>query len=151
MARSQQSFNKKEREKNRDKKRKEKVQKKEERKSAGKSGMDDMIAYVDQFGNIIDSPPDPEKKETIKAEDIEIGVPKRETPDPSELVRTGIVSFMNDSKGFGFIRDLATGESVFVHVNETLEEIRENNKVTFTIGNGPKGPMALQVKIYREE
>jgi cold shock CspA family protein len=149
MARPQQSFNKKEREKTRDKKRKEKEQKKEERKAGGKGSLDDMIAYVDAFGNITDTPPDLTGKEKVKAEDIEIGVPKRENVDPRDLVRTGIVSFMNDSKGFGFIRDLESGQSVFVHVNGTLEEIRENNKVTFTIENGPKGPMAVNVKVVR--
>lgn len=149
MARPQQSFNKKEREKTRDKKRKEKEQKKEERKSSGKSNMDDMIAYVDAYGNITTTPPDPAGQAKVKAEDIEIGVPKRENVDPRDLVRTGIVSFMNESKGFGFIRDLESGQSVFVHVNGTLEEIKENNKVTFTMENGPKGPMAVNVKVVR--
>lgn len=149
MARPQQSFNKKEREKTRQKKRKDKEAKKEDRKTGTKSGLDDMIAYVDQYGNITDTPQDPAHKDKIKAEDIEIGVPKREAVDPRDLVRTGIVSFMNDSKGFGFIRDLESGQSVFVHVNGTLEEIKENNKVTFTLENGPKGPMAVGVKVVR--
>ncbi|HRZ77079.1 MAG TPA: cold shock domain-containing protein, partial [Bacteroidales bacterium] len=136
-------------EKTRDKKRKEKEQRKEDRKAGGKSSLDDMIAYVDAYGNITNTPPDPSTAEKVKAEDIELGVPKREALDPRDLVRTGIVSFMNESKGFGFIRDLESGQSVFVHVNGTLEEIRENNRVTFTLENGPKGPMAVNVKVVR--
>ena len=37
-----------------------------------------MIAYVDENGNITDTPPDPQKKIEVKLEDIEIGVPKNE-------------------------------------------------------------------------
>ncbi|MFC2119412.1 cold-shock protein, partial [Bacteroidota bacterium] len=64
-------------------------------------------------------------------------------------VRKGNVSFFNDSKGFGFIKDLETQESVFVHVNNTLEEIKENNIVSFEIEMGPKGPTAVKVKLFK--
>ena len=61
MAKSQQTFNKIEKEKKRLKKREEKKQKKEERKSNPK-GSDFEIAYFDEHFNLTDTPPDPSKK-----------------------------------------------------------------------------------------
>jgi cold shock CspA family protein len=109
-----------------------------------------MIAYVDEHGRILDAPPDPDQKEEINVEDIEIGVPNREAED-EDVLKKGIVSFFNDSKGYGFIKDLETKQSIFVHINNTLEEISEGNLVTFEIGAGPKGPTALQVKKHIPE
>ena len=75
MARSQETFGKKEREKKRQKKREEKALRKEERKSNATGGkFEDMIAYVDEFGQIVDTPPDPSKKTKIKAENINVGI-----------------------------------------------------------------------------
>ena len=105
-----------------------------------------MIAYVDEFGRITDTPPDPEEKEEIKAEDIEIGVPSREDQE-LDPIRKGVVSFFNDSKGYGFIKDLETKQDFFVHVNNAVDEIREGNLVTFEIGSGQKGPAAMNVKL----
>ncbi|MBV5334217.1 MAG: cold shock domain-containing protein [Sulfuricurvum sp.] len=65
-------------------------------------------------------------------------------------MRKGSVTFFNTSKGFGFIRDLETQESVFVHVNNLLEEIKEGNLVNYEVEMGQKGPTAVQVKLYKE-
>jgi cold shock CspA family protein len=46
---------------------------------------------------------------------------------------------------------METRQSVFVHANNLLEVVRENNIVTFEIGKGPKGPTALKVKLFKEE
>lgn len=148
MARSQETFGKKEKEKKRRKKREEKAMKREERKSnAVEGGLDTMMAYVDEFGNISDTPPDPtKKKKVIKAENIELGVPKREASAMSSG-REGRVVFFNDSKGFGFIKELDTEEKFFVHVNGLLEEIKENDLVAFELERGMKGMNAVQVKI----
>ncbi|MDO8899087.1 MAG: cold shock domain-containing protein, partial [Bacteroidales bacterium] len=74
---------------------------------------------------------------------------KKESLGQIDPVRKGIVSFYNDSKGFGFIKDSETQESVFVHVSNLLEEIREDNLVSFEVEKGPKGPTAVQVRIVR--
>lgn len=151
MARSQQSWNKHENEKKKQKKKKDKAAKKLERSTNTVDGnvLDDMIAYVDEFGRITDTPPDPTAKKTvIKAEDIEIGVPKKEDVAIDEF-RTGIVTFFNDSKGFGFIKDLVSGDSVFVHINGLAEPIVENNKVSFKTERTPKGLSAIDVKVIR--
>ncbi len=148
MGRSQETFSKKENEKKKQKKKKEKEERREERKANASNGnsLDEMIAYVDADGNITDTPPDPnQKKKEIKHEDIQLGATKREDIE-EDTVRTGIVSFFNDSKGYGFIRDKNTQESIFVHMNGLTEPIKENNKVTFEIERGPKGLNAVNVK-----
>jgi cold shock CspA family protein len=142
------TWNKKEREKKKKAEKKEKLEKRQERKANSKDGnnLDDMIAYLDENGNLSSVPPDPRKKIINIAENIQIGVPKQEPIDPADLIRTGIVTFFNESKGYGFIKDLVTQESVFVHVNALTEEVKENNKVTFEVEMGPKGANAVNVK-----
>ena len=150
MARSQETFNKKEVRNKKEKKKKEKEKKKLARKeSEKKSGLDDMIAYVDENGNITSTPPDPTKKKDIKLEDIEVGVPASDSDEGSDPIREGTVTFFNDSKGFGFIKDKETKESVFVHVNNILEDIKEGNAVTFEVEMGHKGPIAVRVKLSK--
>ncbi len=109
-----------------------------------------MIAYVDENGMITSTPPDPDKKKDVKLEDIEIGVPNRDSAQSFDPIRKGTVSFFNDSKGYGFIRDSETKESVFVHANNLLEEIKEGNVVRFEVEMGKKGPTAIQVKLFKQ-
>jgi cold shock CspA family protein len=148
MGKSQETWNKKETEKKKQKKRKDKEQKKEERRANAKDGsnLENMLAYVDENGNISATPPDPTKKQKIREQDIQIGVPKQENVK-LDILRTGIVTFFNDSKGYGFIKDQETQESIFVHVNGLIDPIKENNKVNFEIEMGHKGPNAVKVKL----
>lgn len=142
------TWNKKEREKKKQQNKKEKAEKKQDRKENPKvSSLDDMLAYVDENGNLSNTPPDPKKMKKIKQEDIEIGVPKQQAFDPADLIRTGIVTFFNESKGYGFIKDLETQQSVFVHVNALKQAVKENNKVTFEVEMGPKGANAINVEL----
>ncbi len=152
MGKSQETYNKKEKEKKRLKKRQDKLKRQEARKASaeanaesGKSGFDNMIAYVDENGNITDTPPDLTKKKKVNAKSIEIGVPKREKEEV-DAVRHGRVEFFNDSKGFGFIKERDTNEKYFVHVNGLLEDIRENDVVSFELERGMKGMNAVRVK-----
>ncbi len=148
MAKSNERFNKIEKEKIKQKKKKDKEKKKEERKAnAGTGGIDDMIAYVDENGNLSSTPPDPSKKIQVNAEDIEIGIPKNRNTETVDVIRTGVVTFYNSSKGFGFIKDLESQESIFTHVNGHLEPIKENDKVTFQVERGHKGLNAVNVKL----
>ena len=134
MGRSQETFGKKEVRNKKAKKKKDKEAKKLAKKEAGKSSWDDMIAYVDENGVISDTPPDPTvKKVEVNIEDIQIGAAAREPEDELDPIRTGIVTYYNDQKGYGFIKDVETQESVFVHVNELKEEVVENNKVTYEV------------------
>ena len=104
--------------------------------------------YVDANGNFTETPPDPSLKEEIEIENIEISVSKREDVE-EEIERTGTVTFFNDDKGFGFIKDTVSGESVFVHINNTLEPIKENNLVKFEVEMGTQGPVAVKVEVKR--
>ncbi|MCD6090706.1 MAG: cold shock domain-containing protein [Bacteroidales bacterium] len=151
MGRSQETFNKKEVRNKKEKKRKDKIAKKQARNLIEKkSSLEDMMAYVDEHGNITDTPPDPTvKKKVIKAESIEIGIPKRDSLPEQDPIRKGTVTFFNDSKGFGFIKDSETQESIFVHVNNLIDEIKEDNLVIFEVEMGQKGPIAVKVKLFK--
>lgn len=147
MAKSKETFGKKEKEKKRIKEKQEKREKMAERKAQAKKGkgLEDMMAYIDENGNISSTPPDPNKKKEFRAEDMQIGVPKY-VPSEEDEQRTGIVSFFNNDKGFGFINDLQTKERIFVHVNQLQEPIGEGNKVTYEVESGPRGLSAVRVK-----
>ncbi len=146
MGRSQESFNKKEVRKKKAKKRQDKkrLAKKDDDK---KGGLDDMIAYVDENGRLTDTPPDPASKKKTKVEDIEISIPRQDPNDRPDPIRRGRLTFYNDSKGYGFIRDAETQESIFVHVNEFQDDIMEGNMVSFEVEKGMKGPAAVRVKL----
>ncbi|MCB9334523.1 MAG: cold shock domain-containing protein, partial [Flavobacteriales bacterium] len=124
-----------------------KLAKKEERKTNSEgSSFEDMIAYVDENGVITDTPPDPnKKKKDIKADSIEIGIPKR-TEEEQLIVRKGKVAFFDNSKGYGFITDSLNQEKYFVHVSGLIDEISENDNVTYELEKGMKGMNAVKVK-----
>ena len=147
MGRSTETFSKKEREKKKLKKQLDKKEKAEDRKANGDKGkgLDEMMAYVDENGNITSTPPDGTKRKQVAVESIQISTSKQEDI-VEEIVRNGVVSFFNESKGFGFIKDLQSQESVFVHVNALEEAIQENDKVTFETEQGQKGLSAIKVR-----
>ena len=62
-------------------------------------------------------------------------------------MQKGIVKFFNETKGFGFIKTNGSNEDVFVHVSGLIDEIRENDSVTFELQQGKKGPNAVNVKL----
>jgi cold shock CspA family protein len=149
MSRPTETFNKKEKEKKRLKKQQEKREKAEERKANAVKGksLDEMMAYIDENGNITSTPPDPTKKrKQINVEDIQIGIAKQVASDQPAGPRKGTVTFFNESKGYGFIKDVDTQESIFVHINGLIDPIKENDKVTFETEQGQKGPNAISVK-----
>jgi cold shock CspA family protein len=145
MAKSKETFNKKEKEQKRFKQKQDKKQKMEERKANKKKGnaLETMMAYVDENGNLSDTPPDLRNKKVFKQEDIQIDVPKREAAE--EVFRTGTISFFNKAKGFGFIIDQGNNERIFFHVKDTQEMLDESDRVKFLVERGPKGWNAVQV------
>lgn len=144
MAKSKATSSKKEKEKQRKKEKIEKREKMEQRRAnqpKGKS-LDDMLAYVDENGNITSTPPDPQKRKQVNAEDIDIGVPKREeTADP---INEGKVDYFDSSKGFGFILQ-TDGAKIFFHINQANYPVKQGDHVTFSIERGPKGLNAVDV------
>lgn len=151
MAKSQQTFNKSEKEKKRLKKREDKRKKMEARKAEakekGKKGIE--FAYVDHNGHLTDTPPDPSKKIKVDAESIEISIPKASELEEVDPVRNGSVSFFDSSKGFGFIIDTENNEKYFCHVSGLIDEIVEGNKVTFELEKGMKGMNAVKVTLVK--
>lgn len=147
MAKSTITFNKKEREKKKFKKQQDKKEKAEERKNSSSKGkgLEDMMAYIDEDGNISSTPPNPTKKKKFDVDDIQIGVARR-VDEEVEIVRNGTVTFFNESKGYGFIKDLQSQESVFVHINSLSEPLKEQDKVTFETEQGQKGLQAVRIK-----
>ena len=151
MAKSQESFAKKEKEKKRRKKKQEKRERREARKAAkeerGKVHFQDLIRYVDENGNLVKEKPDPKKKSKIKLEDIVLGAAPQ-TGLEANPNRRGKVKFFNDEKGYGFIVDSETKDSIFVHINSVEGgELRDQQKVTFQIEQGPKGLTAVNVEL----
>lgn len=62
-------------------------------------------------------------------------------------MNNGIVKFFNVTKGFGFIKDEETQNEYFVHATGLIDKIKENDRVSFDLQEGKKGPMAVNVKI----
>ncbi len=59
----------------------------------------------------------------------------------------GTVKFFNTSKGFGFIKPSDGGEDIFVHVSGLIDEVRENDQVSYEVERGKKGMNAINVKV----
>ena len=62
-------------------------------------------------------------------------------------MKEGKVKFFNDTKGFGFIKDANDDKEYFVHVTGLIDEIRENDVVSFELQEGKKGLNAVNVKL----
>lgn len=60
----------------------------------------------------------------------------------------GKVKFFNQTKGFGFIKVSETGEDIFVHVSGLVDQIREDDIVSFNVEEGKKGKNAVDVRLY---
>ncbi len=138
-----QSFGKRENEKKKQAKRLEKQKRKEERQSGGTSSPDEMIAWVDEMGNIVDTPPEQRAKAEVKLEDVAIATPKKEETEPEPL--KGRVEYFNADKGYGFIKDLASTEKYFFHISAAPAGIAEGNIVTFELERGTRGLNAVGI------
>jgi CspA family cold shock protein len=64
------------------------------------------------------------------------------------IMSTGTVKFFNEAKGFGFITPEDGGADLFVHATglDGISYLNENDKVEYEVGEGQKGPCAVQVK-----
>jgi len=137
------SFAKKERNKNKAKKKQEKSQKMMDRKQDGtKATFEDMIAYVDEYGNITDKPVTAVRSE-IKLEDIQLGAAPI-IPESKE--RTGVVASYDPIKGYGFITEDNNGAKIFVHSSGLTQPIKNHDKVTFEREKSSRGYNAIMVK-----
>ena len=62
-------------------------------------------------------------------------------------MKEGTVKFFNATKGFGFIKDKDSDNEYFVHVSGLIDQINENDEVTFELKEGKKGLNAVNVKL----
>ncbi len=138
------SFAKKALQQKRAKKKQDKRELREERKAHNNKGKstEEMIDYIDENGNLSDVPPDTTKRKKIKVEDIQLGA----TPMQEEKELTEILTSFFSDKAFGFITEDDTKASVFVHSNQMMEAIKENDRVAFEKEKTPKGYAAINVR-----
>ncbi len=147
MAKSRESFLKKEREKKRQKRKQEKLIKKEERRLLSNKGkkLEDMFVYVDENGNISPTPTDPSNKTKVLAENTPVSVARQTMTSPSEQIRKGTVHFFNSVKLYGFIRDHQSQENILFHQTDASEPLKQNDNVQYERQRGPKGWLAVNV------
>lgn len=62
-------------------------------------------------------------------------------------MKQGTVKFFNQTKGFGFVREEESQQEYFVHVTGLIDEVRENDKITFELKEGKKGLNAVNVRL----
>ncbi|MBX2944319.1 MAG: cold shock domain-containing protein [Cyclobacteriaceae bacterium] len=62
-------------------------------------------------------------------------------------MKEGTVKFFNETKGFGFVKETATNQEYFVHVSGLVDQIRENDEITFEVQQGRKGLNAVNVRL----
>lgn len=145
MAKSRESFDKKSKAQKKIKQRRDKAQKMEDRKAEAKKGksLEDMIAYVDENGNITDTPPDTKNRKPVQLEDIQIAIPAGNIRD---TVRTGTIHFFNEEKGFGFVTDNSNGQQVFFHGSNISFLPKKADKVLFDTDMNDRGVIAVNLR-----
>ncbi len=65
----------------------------------------------------------------------------------THIMKKGTVKFFNNAKGFGFITPEGSNEDLFVHMSGLIDDIRENDEVTFETAQGKKGLNAVNVEL----
>jgi len=146
MAKSKETFSKKELENRRRKQRQEKNDRKLARKEQGPKSFDDMIAYLDENGNLTTTPIDFKKKKVYKLEEVPDAVPKNEPFFTDDAIHQGVVQYFGKSKGFGFIQDNTTKERIFMHKDQCNFDVMEGDKVSYLLRMGDRGLVAINVR-----
>lgn len=138
------TFKKKALQQKRAKKKQDKAERRQQRKSDNDKGksIEDMIVYLDEFGNFTDVPPSEQKREKVSLEDIYLGAEKIE--EQKEF--RGIISLFLTDKAYGFIREDNTGQSVFFHSNNLSDTVTERDRVIYEKERTQKGYAAVRVR-----
>jgi CspA family cold shock protein len=75
---------------------------------------------------------------------------RTEIKDRKKQMATGTVKWFNDAKGFGFITPDDGGKDLFAHHSSIqgsgFKSLKEAQKVSFDVVQGPKGPAAANIK-----
>ncbi len=138
------SFSKKEKIKKKAKKREEKAQRLEDRKQSNDKGkrLEDMMVYVDEYGNLTSVPTDQQNRQEINPEEILLGAAPVDREEPEWR---GTVAFFSE-KGYGFISTGNSGEKIFVHRNDLTEPVQERDRVVFMVEKRERGLVAVNVR-----
>ena len=141
MARSQLTFKKKETAKKKQQKKQEKQQRREQNKLNNDKGktLEEMFAYVDEFGNISDTPPSQPYK--FKEEDL---LPPS---DPEDEYLYGKVSYYNETGHYGFIRENESRETVYFNDRLAGTVLELNQKVKYKYTRSKQGNQISEVEI----
>ena len=62
----------------------------------------------------------------------------------------GRVKFINEEKGFGFIKPAGAGDDIFVHSSGILDDIYENDRVEFDLKQDKRGMSAINVRVIKK-
>lgn len=144
MGRSSGTFSKRDKEKKRLQKRQEKEQKKEDRKAEGSRSFEEMLAYVDENGNLTSTPPDQSRRKVIKETDINLSSRNKGSVN-TPTAREGVIKFFDHAKGYGFVRDMQSQEEFFFHFSSADFEVAQSDAVTFETEVSPRGINAVRI------
>lgn len=141
MAKSQLTFNKKERAKKKHQKKLEKQERREFNKANNDKGksLEEMFAYVDEFGNISDTPPTQQYK--FKEEDLV------RPADKEDEYLFGKVSYYNETGNYGFIRDNESNETVYFNDKIAGMVLKIDQKVKYKYIRTKQGNQISEVEI----
>ncbi|HCV80750.1 MULTISPECIES: cold-shock protein [Zunongwangia] len=138
------SFSKKENIKKKIEKRKLKDKRRENRKTDNNKGkqLEEMMIYVDESGNLSKTP--------TRSQDGSFLVTGPSINHNREIQkkekRKGTVISFFIEKGYGFIKDQKSGDHIFVHMKDLLDEISEKDQVFFVKQKTAKGAKATLVE-----
>jgi CspA family cold shock protein len=62
-------------------------------------------------------------------------------------LKTGVIKFFNDSKGFGFVIEHESNTEYFLHVSGCIDQVREGDLIEFDLKEGRKGLEAADVRV----
>lgn len=137
------SFSKKENNKKKVKKNQDKQLRREERKTNNNKGksLDEMLVYVDVNGNFTSVPPHLQDREN----DLAQAKKQKESQTATDASFQGMVTYVSE-KGFGFITEQGSGESLFFHMGKLDITLNKHDKVTYTKQLTAKGYHADNIK-----
>lgn len=132
------SFSKKEGNKKKAKKKQDKALRREDRKvhnNKGKS-LEDMIIYVDKNGNFTSVPPHLQLEEDL--------ISRTTNSNETSEIHSGMINFLHE-KGYGFITEDKTRDSLFFNYDVNSFPFKKNDKVSFKKESSLKGFKATQI------
>lgn len=105
-----------------------------------------MFLYVDENGRLTETKPTENRTSEVELSDIQLGAAPIEA---EKTQKTGIITFLNEEKEFGFITSSNGGENLFFHLSNCVHPVKKGNKVTFEVIKSPKGFAAVEIQLVK--